>query len=44
LTPPAGLKLIPGGAGAYGPATSGWLFSVQACSLGAAPVIARPFW
>ena len=42
LTPHAELKLIPGGAGAYGPATGGWLFSVQACSLGAAPVTARP--
>src|ERR1700722_11706366 len=42
LTPVPVLTFTAGGAGAYGPAISGLVFSVYANSFGLPPVIARP--
>jgi len=44
LTPLPELTFTAGGAGAYGPAMRGLVFSVYAKSFGLPPVIARPRW
>src|SRR5215472_4452741 len=44
LTAPAELKFTAGGAGAYGPASSGWLSKVYANSLGWFPITALARW